>query len=138
MKLSINDVNRKYSFTWIKCNDDAQSPYFRGQFLQKHGGVFEKINRNWIWISDNTVIPTELIEAPKLIVPPHVEVPILKSQKEACRTIVLKDSLGVVHNVKNIQQFCRDQKLIKSGMYKLISGKKKAYKGFTYIETLPI
>ena len=36
MALSLNDVNRKYTFTWIKCNDDAKSPYFRKLFIKNN------------------------------------------------------------------------------------------------------
>ena len=49
MSLTFNDVNKRGSYTWIKCNDDAKSSYFRNTFLQKHGGEFVKNGRHWEW-----------------------------------------------------------------------------------------
>ena len=40
IRLKLDDINKKYSHTWVKCNDDAKSKFFREKFLQEFGGEF--------------------------------------------------------------------------------------------------
>jgi hypothetical protein len=57
MALSFNDVNKRGSYTWVKCNDDARSSYFRDNFISKHGGKFIRSGTKWEWVPlENQII----------------------------------------------------------------------------------
>lgn len=121
MALSMNDVNNKGSFTWIRCNDDARSPYFRNLFCQKFGGSFTRVGRYYEWsISQNDIFLPEQIK-------PEVN-------NEPKKTWVFKNSEGNIVKTTNIQHFCRDNILTRSSIYEVISGQRSNHKGYTFVE----
>lgn len=126
MALFQNEVNRKNSNTWNKCNSDARSGFFRNQFIAKFGGSFSKLNNSWIWEENKTE------EQVKLIVP-TVE-PIVK--KKISKITVFEDSVGKRFEVTNISSFCKENGLSNSTIFDLIAGRRKTHKGFKYIETI--
>jgi hypothetical protein len=127
MALSLNDVNRKYTFTWIKCNDDAKSPYFRKLFIQKFGGEFVKIGRYWEWMPSKEQI---IFLESSIIEPPTSQI------QEPTKTWIFKNINGEEVKTKNIQEFCKTNKLTRSSLYEVISGKRKHHKGFSFIESV--
>jgi hypothetical protein len=126
MALSLNDVNRKYTFTWVKCNDDARSIYFRNLFIKRFGGEFSKKGRCWEWMpSQEQVIFLE----PSIVEPPAVQI------QEPSKTWIFKDIDGNLIKTKNVQEFCKQHKLTRSSLYEVITGKRKHHKGFSFVET---
>ena len=127
MALSFNDVNRRRSFTWTKCNDDAKSGLFRNMFIEKFGGEFIRNGREWEWTpTKEQIISLE----PSIAEPPPQE------PQEPTKTWVFKNTEGEIIKTKNIQEFCRDNALTRSSLYEVISGKRKHHKGFSFVETL--
>lgn len=126
MGLSLNDVNRKFSFTWIKCNDDAKSQHFRDLFIKKYGGKFSKIGRHWEW---TPTVDQIIVLEPSISKPPQAQV------QEPTKTWTFIDPTGSVIKTKNIQEFCKSYDLSRSSLYEVISGKRKSHKGFLFKET---
>jgi hypothetical protein len=124
MGLSFNDVNRKGSFTWVKCNDDAKSSLFRSMFIQKHGGEFKIVGKYWEWNPSNS----QLI----FIDPFSAE----EKLDENAKTWVFKNPDGVEIKTQNILEFCKRYDLTRSSVYEIISGKRPAHKGYTFVEIL--
>ena len=127
MGLSLNDVNRRNSFTWTKCNDDAKSGFFRQTFINKFGGKFERKDRTWEW----TPTQEEII----YLEPSISEPPISNEPQEPSKTWLFKNIDGNIIKTKNIQEFCKQNALTRSSLYEVISGKRKQHKGFSFIET---
>lgn len=124
MALSLNDVNRVHSFTWIKCNDDAKSSLFRNVFIKRYGGVFTKKGRYWEWNpSPEQVITLE----------PSISQPAPKPL-EPNKIWIFKDPDGNELKTSNIQEFCKVNKLTRSSLYEVIAGKRKSHKGFSFLE----
>jgi hypothetical protein len=127
MGLSLNDVNRRNSFTWTKCNDDAKSGFFRQQFLNKFGGKFESKGKNWEWTpSQDQIIQLEAS---------MTEPPVSNELHEPSKTWIFKNIDGNIVKTKNIQEFCKDNALTRSSLYEVMSGKRKQHKGFSFVET---
>jgi hypothetical protein len=126
MGLSFNDVNRRNSFTWVKCNDDARSGYWRGLFVGKHGGTFTRNGRYWEWNPNQEQM---IVLEPSIAEPPQSNDP-----QEPCKTWSFKNTDGNIIKTKNIQEFCKKNKLTRSSLYEVISGKRKQHKGFSFIE----
>jgi hypothetical protein len=124
MALSFNDVNKRNSFTWVKCNDDAKSLLFRNIFINKFGGEFIKSGRYWEWI------PTEkeMIN----LSPSITEEPV--PQKEPVKTWVFKNPNDQLVKTQNLHDFCKQNNLTRSSLYEVISGKRQNHKGFSFIE----
>ena len=125
MALTFNDVNKRGSYTWIKCNDDAKSSYFRGLFVQKHGGEFVRNGRNWEWNpSKEQIIFLE---------PIYIE-PGNKETKPIGEKIwKFKNATGEIFETKNLQEFCKEHNLTRSSIYEVISGKRKSHKGYSVV-----
>lgn len=127
MGLSFNDINRMRSFTWVKCNDDARSGYWRNLFVGQHGGTFTKKGRYWEWNPNQEQM---IVLEPSISKPPPSSEP-----QEPSKTWIFKDSEGNIVKTKNIQEFCKIYALTRSSLYEVISGKRKHHKGFSFIET---
>jgi hypothetical protein len=127
MALSFNDVNRRHSFTWTKCNDDAKSGFFRDMFIRKFGGEFNRQGRHWEWSPTQEQI---------IVLEPSISEPPIQEPEEPSKTWVFKNIDGDLIKTKNIQEFCRDHALTRSSLYEVMSGKRKHHKGFSFIETL--
>lgn len=127
MGLTFNDVNRRNSFTWVKCNDDAKSGFFRQQFINKFGGEFIKVGRTWEW----TPSQDQIIQLEASISEP----PVSNEPQEPSKTWIFKNIDGDIVKTKNIQEFCKDNALTRSSLYEVMSGKRKQHKGFSFVET---
>lgn len=127
MALSFNDVNKRGSFTWVKCNDDAKSAYFRNSFVSMHGGEFIKIGRYWEW---NPTKEQIIILEPVISKPAKKEVKFDENEK----FWVFLSPEGKEIKTNNLHDFCREYNLTRSSLYEVISGRRKNHKGFTYIE----
>lgn len=127
ISLSLNDVNRKYSFTWIRCNDDSKSAHFRNMFIHKYGGEFHKNEIYWEWTPTKEqliILDQSIIDPP----PPQIH--------EPSKTWIFKNIDGVDVKTKNIQEFCKTYFLTRSSLYEVISGKRKHHKGFSFVESI--
>jgi len=124
MALSFNDVNKRNSFTWIKCNDDAKSVFFRNTFVTKYGGEFVKNGRYWEWKPKQE----EMIELNQSI----IEEPV--SENEPTKTWSFKNPNGDIVKTQNLQEFCKENNLTRSSLYEVISGKRQNHKGYSFIE----
>lgn len=110
IKEQINKVN---SPTWVACNDDAKSTLWRQQFVNDFGGEFIK-ERYWKWQEVQ-----KPVEKRKIITPNTKFFLFLK-----------ENSVVRVHNMTD---FCRRNNYSRAAMYEVINGKRKSYKGHTYI-----
>lgn len=110
--LKLEDVNTKYSQTWVKCNDDSRSTYFRKQFIAQFGGEFIKDGRELRWR-----------EIPKPTV--------------VRRKFIFEDPEGRIHFVDNMYDFCKKRDLNRAPMYEMIAGKRKQYKKYKFVGEIP-
>jgi len=107
-----DDINRKYTPTWVYCNDNSRSTYFRNKFIEQFGGKFIKENRNYFkWEEDK---PTDIR-----------------------RKFIFEDRNGIVFVVENMYDFCKRNELTRPAMYEMIAGKRKTHKGFKFIAEIP-
>lgn len=115
MILFKNDINKKGSQTWLLCNDNSKSQYFRNKFISENGGKFVK-NRYWEWIVEKTEeeIKQEIIDNSK-------------------KFWIFNDASGKEYVVDNLTDFCNKHSLARQKMYDLMSGKRKTHKGFTFV-----
>lgn len=125
MSLTFNDVNKRGSYTWIKCNDDAKSSYFRNTFLQKHGGEFVKNGRHWEWTPSRDQI---------IFLEPIYTQPGNKETKPTGeKNWKFQNEKGEIFETKNLQEFCKEHNLTRSSIYEVISGKRKSHKGYSVV-----
>lgn len=124
MALSLNDINIRNSWTWIRCNDDAKSSTFRNLFIQKYGGKFIKNDKFWEWT------PLEI----------HLIANIDASQPNESviqpKTWIFNDPENNIIKVQNILDFCKKFNLSRSSVYEVISGRRKSHKGFSLVEII--
>ena len=125
MALSLNDVNKKGSFTWTRCNDDARSPYFRNNFCSKFGGSFTRNGRYYEWTPslNEVLIQPNIIEEAK------------QEDTGPKKTWIFKDPEGNLVKTTNVQIFCKEKNLTRSSLYDVMSGKRSSHKGYSFIET---
>jgi hypothetical protein len=112
IRLKLDDINKKYSHTWVKCNDDAKSKFFREKFLQEFGGEFIQEKKEFVWR-----------EIPKIV--------------SLRRKFVFEDPEGKIQFIENMYDFCKKNDLNRSPMYEMIAGKRKQYKKFKFIAEIP-
>jgi hypothetical protein len=113
IRLKIEDVNKRYSQTWVKCNDDAQSKFFRKKFIEQFGGEFIKEGREHKW---QKIVP--------VVVSPR-------------RKLVFEGPDGKIHFIENLYDFCKKNDLNRTPMYDLMTGKRKQYKKYKFIAEIP-
>lgn len=113
IRLKIEDVNKRYSQTWVKCNDDAQSKFFRNKFVEQYGGEFIREKREYKWQKKQPVV-----------VNPR-------------RKFVFEGPDGKIHFVENMFDFCKNNNLHRGPMYDVIAGTRKQYKKFKFIAEIP-
>lgn len=104
--LKQSDINRQNSPTWIACNDDSRSGYWRSVFTSQYGGEFTKNFRYWSWKE------TESYIAPKFWV--------FAFQGKEVKTF-------------NLYEFCKEKSLTRSAMYDLMHGRRPQHKGYTFL-----
>ena len=105
--LRLNEINKKNSITWTACNDDARSAFWRNLFISKFGGNFIKERTGWLWQEEK-----------------KQEIP------RKC-WIFSKDSKEV--RITHFTDYCKENSLNRSAMYEVMSGKRKQYKGYTFV-----
>lgn len=116
MHLFKNEINRKGSASWLLCNDNSKSEYFRNKFVKENGGSFTKSGRYWEWIENKLAITIIPPEAPKNI-----------------KKWIFADSDGKEHIVYGLTEFAKQNNLSRQKLYDLIKGERKSHKGFTFI-----
>jgi hypothetical protein len=102
------DINKKFSPTWILCNDNSKSKTYRSIFLERFGGRFDKQGLYYIWKSKAKTIPP----APKV------------------RIVKMLNRAGEVVVVENVKKYCKDNKMSRGAFGEVLSGKRKSYKGY--------
>ena len=108
-----SDINRKYSPTWVYCNDNSRSSYWRGKFISEHGGKFSKQkDGNYKWEPEPEAVDIR-------------------------RKFIFEDRNGVAYMVENMYEFCKRHDLTRPAMYEMIAGKRKTHKGFKFISEIP-
>jgi hypothetical protein len=123
MAFSFNDVNKRGTYTWIKCNDDARANYFRNMFTSKYGGKFVRTSNIWEWVP---------LENQIIILEPSVSQPANKEEKQETKekSWIFSDENNKKYVTKNLQEFCKQNNLSRSSLYEVISGRRKSHKGF--------
>ena len=118
-------VNKRNTRTWIRLNEDAKSGMFRDKFIQQFGGKFVKEGRYWKWLELDfeKIFLQEIEEKIKEFKIPE---PVIKVERG--KSFVFTKNGEEVY-VKNLLEFCMDNKLVRGAMYDLMSGKRKIYKG---------
>jgi hypothetical protein len=116
MHLFKNEINRRGSASWLLCNDNSKSGYFREKFIQENGGKFTKNGRTWEWSEDTVTVPTAPPE-------PH---------KNLKKWIFL-DAEGNQHIVYNLTEFATKNNLSRQKLYDLLKGERKSHKGYTFV-----
>lgn len=107
------DINRKYSPTWVYCNDNSRAKIFREKFIKNFGGEFTKDGRNYFkW--------------------QEIKPPVIKRRK-----FIFEDINGIIYTIENVYDFCKVNNLKRSAIYELVSGKRKTHKGFKFICEIP-
>lgn len=104
--LKINEVNVKNSATWIACNDDSRSNYWRNLFIEQNGGEFIKNGRYWQWKQEE--------------------------QFRIYHYYLFTDVNNNVVKIDNMSEYCKKNNLSRSALYEVMSGKRKQYKGYRY------
>ena len=122
-------VNKRNSRTWIRLNEDAKSGMFREKFIQQFGGKFVKEGRYWKWLELDfeKMFLQEIEEKVKEFKIPE---PVIKVERG--KSFVFTKNGEEVY-VKNLLEFCMDNKLVRGAMYDLMSGKRKIYKGYKFL-----
>jgi len=122
-------VNKRNSRTWIRLNEDAKSGMFRNKFIQQFGGKFVKEGRYWKWLELDfeKIFLQEIEEKIKEFKIPE---PVIKVERG--KSFVFTKNGEEVY-VKNLLEFCMDNKLVRGAMYDLMSGKRKTYKGYKFL-----
>jgi hypothetical protein len=122
-------VNKRNSRTWIRLNEDAKSGMFRDKFIQQFGGKFVKEGRYWKWLELDfeKIFLQEIEEKVKEFKIPE---PVIKVERG--KSFVFTKNGEEVY-VKNLLEFCMDNKLVRGAMYDLMSGKRKIYKGYKFL-----
>ncbi len=106
-RLRLEEVNKRNSLTWTACNDDSRSAHWRNSFKNKFGGEFTRDGRSWVWRENKPV------EAPR-----------------KCY-IFQKENKEV--KIVNFMEYCKQNDLNRSAMYEVMQGKRKQYKGYTFL-----
>jgi hypothetical protein len=122
-------VNKRNTRTWIRLNEDAKSGMFRDKFIQQFGGKFVKEGRYWKWLELDfeKIFLQEIEEKVKEFKIPE---PVIKVERG--KSFVFTKNGEEVY-VKNLLEFCMDNKLVRGAMYDLMSGKRKTYKGYKFL-----
>jgi len=110
------DVNKKYTPTWVYCNDNSRSAYYREKFTEVHGGKFVKQGRTtFIW--EDKEVPKEPVQIR--------------------RKFIFEDKNGVTYMVDNMYEFCNTHNLTRPAMYDLMAGNRAHHKGFKFKGEIP-
>ena len=111
--MNLNNVNKPNTREWGLFNENSRGASNREKLIQKHGGSFTKIGKNWVWnykIKKNIVFPN--------------------SAKKR-NIFIFTDKQGIKYITDNFESFCRDRDINTSAMHEVVNGKRKTFKGFT-------
>ena len=123
-------VNRRNTRIWVRMNEDAKSSYFRNQFVQKYGGKFVKEGRYWKWVElDFEKLIIQDFE--KKIQEFKIPEPVVKVERG--KNYVFQNKEGEEVYIKNLLEYCMENKLVRGAMYDLMTGKRKTYKGYKFL-----
>ena len=123
-------VNRRNTRVWVRMNEDAKAPYFRNQFIQKYGGKFVKEGRYWKWMElDFEKLIIEEFE--KKVQEFKAPEPVIKVERG--KNYVFQNKEGNEVYIKNLLEYCMENKLVRGAMYDLMTGKRKTYKGYKFL-----
>jgi hypothetical protein len=106
-RLLPEEVNKRNSITWTACNDDSRSAFWRSTFKNQYGGEFFKEGRGWVWKENKPV-----------------EIP------RRCWVFMLNNEEV---KITNFSEYCANNSLQRSAMYEVMQGKRKQYKGYTFL-----
>jgi len=113
--LQLDKINVKNSKTWIACNDNSRSEYFRTEFIKKFGGSFVKENKTYVWIKDKRRKKSKIT-------------------KSTPQTLyVFSDIDGNAIEITSIKDYCRERGMSNGALFDVVNGKKKSYKGLRFI-----
>ena len=107
-------VNKINTPTWVKLNEDSYAENHRKIFVDTYGGVFDKVNRGYVW---------------KEVVQHIVTEPRPAEPTKAGKFIVIFPN-GKEEVVENMTAFCRENNLNKSALYGILRGERRKHKGF--------
>jgi hypothetical protein len=126
-----DQVNRRNTRVWVKMNEDAKSSYFRNQFIQKYGGKFVKEGKHWKWVEIDfeKLLIEDFEKQVKEFKPPE---PVIRIERGKNYVFLNKEGKEVY--IKNLLDFCTENKLVRGAMYDLMSGKRKTYKGYKFLK----
>lgn len=111
--MNLNNVNKRNTREWSLFNENSRGETNRTKFVQKYGGEFRKMGRDWVWNS-------------------RVRKTMEFGHTKKKRTIyIFTDKEGIKYITDNFEGFCRERNINSSAMYDVISGKRKTFKGFT-------
>jgi len=125
-----DQVNKRNTRVWVRMNEDAKAPYFRTKFLEKYGGEFVKDGRYWKWkeIDFKKLLIEEFDKKIKQFSMPE---PLIKVERG--KNYVFQNKEGKEVYIKNLLEYCMDNKLVRGAMYDLMTGKRKSYKGYKFL-----
>jgi hypothetical protein len=125
-----DQVNRRNTRIWVRMNEDAKSSYFREQFIQKNGGKFIKEGRYWKWVElDFEKLMIEEFE--RKVQQFTAPEPVIRVERG--KSYVFQNKEGNEVHIKNLLEYCMENKLVRGAMYDLMTGKRKSYKGFKFL-----
>lgn len=124
MNLFKSDINKKGSASWLLCNDNSKSTWFRSKFIEKFGGVFNKTGRYWDW--SDTLVPT----SPPANTQPNQLIYITDIPKPQW---IFEDESGIQHITDNLTDFSKKNSLSRQKLYDLMKGTRKTHKGLKFV-----
>ena len=105
------DVNKQYSRTWIRINDNSKSEKWRRVFKEQFGGEFVKRIKVWEWIEDS----------------PEPEIKVIKPKEKSW---VVTRPNGKEDEITNLSKYCKEHKLDDGAIYRVLNGKRNHHKGY--------
>jgi len=113
--LQLDKINIKNSRTWIACNDNSRSEYFRTEFIKKFGGKFIKKNNYYVWkCRKRKKTPKTTPKLPKVV-------------------YLFSDSSGNTIEIFSIKSYCKENNFSNGALFDVVNGKKKSYKGLRFL-----
>jgi len=113
--LRVDKINVKNSRTWIACNDNSRSEYFRAEFIKKFGGKFIKKDNCYFWKKRKRK------KKPK-------------KEKIVPQTVYLfSDAAGNTLEIASIKKYCKQNNMSNGALFDVVNGKRKSYKGLQFL-----
>jgi hypothetical protein len=113
--LQCDKINVKNSRTWIACNDNSRSEYFRAEFIKKFGGKFIKKGDTYFWKKRKSK------KRPK------------KVKTEPQTVYLFSDIAGNTLEITSIKTYCKQNNMSNGALFDVVNGKRKSYKGLQFL-----